>query len=506
MDPYQQLITAAVFASLVILYFLVFQRSKTPKKRDEKEAPEPAGAWPIIGHFHLFGGADQLLHHKLAEIADKYGSTLQLRLGSLRGFVVSSREVAKECYTIHDKAFASRPTTTATKLMCYNHAVFGFGPYNSYWREMRKIVAVKFLSGHRLEMLKLVQVSEVDRLIKKLYNLWVGNDCLPVLVDLKQMFRDLSLSVIVKVVAGKDYADSSNEEEAKRCHQAISDFFHLMGASVVSDAFPFLWWLDLQGLEQAMKKTAKEFDSIFGGWLDEHRRGRVSGETKEEGEQEDFVDLLLSLEDRPSLLSGGSDTMPTALTWAVSLLLNNSLTLKKAQEELDLQVGKQRKVAESDIKNLVYIQAIIKETFRLYPVVPLSGPREAIEDCIVDGYRVRKGTRLMVNIWKIQRDPMYWKDPLAFQPERFLTTNADIDVRGQHFELLPFGSGRRSCPGGSFSLQALHLTLARLLHSFDLKTSGDFPIDMTETPGVNVPKATPLQILIPPRLPTELYM
>ncbi|KAJ4830074.1 hypothetical protein Tsubulata_009282 [Turnera subulata] len=490
MDPYQQLITVAVFASLVILYFLVFLRSKTPEKRDEKEAPEPASAWPIIGHFDLFGGADQLLHHKLAEMADNYGPTLQLRLGGLRAFVVSSREVAKECYTIHDKAFASRPTTTATKL------IFGFGSYNSYWREMRRIVALKFLSGHRLEMLKLVQVSEVDRLIKKLYNLWVGNDRLPVLVDLKQMFRDLSLSVIVKV------------EEAKRCHQAISDFFHLMGASVVSDAFPFLWWLDLQGLQQAMKKTAKEFDSIFGGWLHEHRRGRVSGETKEEGEQKDFVDLLQSLQEAGyfsdflfdadtviksaclSLVSGGSDTMPTALTWA----------------ELDLQVGKQLKVDESDIKNLVYLQAIIKETFRLYPVVPLSGPRETKEDCIVDGYRVRKGTRLMVNIWKIQRDPMYWKDPSAFQPERFLTTNADIDVRGQHFELLPFGSGRRSCPGASFSLQALHLTLARLLHSFDLKTSGDFPIDMTETPGVIVPKATPLQILISPRLPTQLYI
>ncbi|EEF52487.1 conserved hypothetical protein [Ricinus communis] len=151
------------------------------------------------------------------------------------------------------------------------------------------------------------------------------------------------------------------------------------------------------------------------------------------------------------------------LTWAISLLLNNHFALRKAQEELDLHVDVERQVEESDIKNLVYLQAIVKETLRLYPVAPLSGPRESLEDCSVAGYHAPARTRLIVNVWKIQRDPRLWKDPTTFQPERYLTTHVDIDVRGQHFELIPFGSGRRSCPGASFALCALHFSSSRLI-------------------------------------------
>lgn len=207
-----------------------------------------------------------------------------------------------------------------------------------------------------------------------------------------------------------------------------------------------------------------------------------------------------------ALILGGSDTTAGTLTWAISLLLNNRHVLKKAQEELELHVGMDRQVDESDIRNLVYLQAIIKETLRLYPAGPLLGPREALEDCTIAGYRVPAGTRLVVNVWKIQRDPTVWTDPSAFRPERFLAANVSVDVRGQHFELIPFGSGRRSCPGVSFALQVLNLTLARLLHGFDLATPIlDEAIDMTESPGLTIPKATPLEILLTPRLPAKLY-
>lgn len=181
--------------------------------------------------------------------------------------------------------------------------------------------------------------------------------------------------------------------------------------------------------------------------------------------------------------------------------------LKKAQEELDLRVGMERQVDESDIKNLIYLQAIVKETLRLYPAGPLLGPREAFEDCTVAGHPVAAGTRLVVNIWKIQRDPRVWSNPSSFQPERFTTNHANVDVRGQQFELIPFGSGRRSCPGVSFALQVLHLTLARLLHAFELANPLDHqPIDMTESPGLTIPKATPLEVLLKPRLQhSKLY-
>ncbi|GFY86917.1 cytochrome P450, family 82, subfamily C, polypeptide 4 [Actinidia rufa] len=457
------------FVTLVFVYCaLVGKKNQKTSMISIKEAPQPAGAWPIIGHLHLLGGVDQLLYRTLGDMADKYGPAFNIRLGSRCAFVVNSWEVAKECFTDNDKALASRPTTAAAKLMGYNYAVFGFAPYSPFWREMRKIATLELLSNRRLEMLK----------------------------HLKRWLEDLTLNVVVRMVAGKRYFGAGadcDDDEARRCQKAITS---------------------------AMKKTAKELDSILEGWLEEHRQRRRAGEATSE---QDFIDVMLSLQEEGclsnfehdsntsikstclALILGGSDTTAGTLTWAISLLLNNTEALKKAQEELDLHVGADRQVDDSDIKNLVYLQAIIKETLRLYPAGPLLGPREAMESCTVGGYNVPVGTRLIVNIWKIQRDPRVWTDPSVFKPERFFTNHENVDVRGQHFELIPFGSGRRSCPGVSFALQVLHLTLARLLHGFDLASPLDLPVDMSESPGLTIPKATPLEVLLTPRLPTKLY-
>jgi len=199
------------------------------------------------------------------------------------------------------------------------------------------------------------------------------------------------------------------------------------------------------------------------------------------------------------------ETTSVTLTWALSLLLNNPKALKKAQDEIDKHVGRKRLVEESDMKNLVYLDAIIKETLRLYPAVPLSVPHESMEDCIMSGYNIPKGTRLLLNLWKIHRDPNIWSEPYEFQPERFLTSHKDVDVKGKHFELLPFGSGRRMCPGALFARKSLHLTLASLLQQFELKRPSNELVDMTESAGLTANKATPLEALLAPRLSLDMY-
>jgi cytochrome P450 len=206
-----------------------------------------------------------------------------------------------------------------------------------------------------------------------------------------------------------------------------------------------------------------------------------------------------------ALVVAGADTTATTLTWTISLLLNNRKALKKAQQELDVHIGKDRQVNESDLKNLVYLQAIIKEAMRLNPAASVSPPHESMEDCTLAGYHVPAGTRLLVNIAKIHRDPTVWSDPNEFQPERFLTTNKDVDVRGNHFQYIPFGSGRRVCPGISLALQIMHLTLATLLHAFEIATPLDKPVDMTEKVGLNNQKAMPVEVHLTPRLPTQVY-
>lgn len=433
--------------------------------------------------------------------------------------------MARECFTVHDKVFSTRPSIAASKLLGYDYAMFGFAPYGSYWREMRKIATIELLSNHRLDMLKHILTSEVKTVIKELYKLWVskGSAESGVLVDMKQWFGELTHNIALRMVGGKRYFGANadfDEDEAHRYQKVMREFFSLFGVFVLSDAIPYLGWLDMNGYESRMKKTAKELDALIGGWLEEHKQKSLLDEKRKE--EQDFMDVMLNtLKDAKisgfdadtinkatclNLILAGSDTTMVTLTWTLSLLLNNSHVLQKAFDELDIHVSKDRHLDESDIKNLVYLQAIVKETLRLYPPTPIIGLRAAMQDCTLSaGYHIPVNTRLIVNAWKIQRDEHVWPNPHKFQPERFLTSHKDIDVRGKNFELIPFGSGRRSCPGVSLALQVVHLTLASLLHSFEIATPSNEDVDMTESTGLTNLKATPLEVLLIPRLNSELY-
>ncbi|KAK9112950.1 hypothetical protein Scep_020469 [Stephania cephalantha] len=307
----------------------------------------------------------------------------------------------------------------------------------------------------------------------------------------------------------------------------MREYPELLGRFMLEDALPWLGRFDVHGNQREMRRVAGVLDEILDGWLDEHKRNKgLNGGGDDHGDQ-DFMDVMLSVLDHDhdhqdsslsdhdadminkstclNLILGMTDTTMVALTWAISLLLNNRPALKKAQEELEAQVGIERHVDESDVKNLVYLQAVIKEVLRLYPPEPLSGPREALQDCEVAGYHVPRGTRLIANLWKLHRDPSTWQDPMEFRPERFLMDHSHVDVWGQHFEYMPFGSGRRSCPGVSFEVRVLPLILARLIHAFEMTTRGDVQVDMSEKPGLVISKASPLEVVISPRLPLHLF-
>lgn len=486
--------------------------------------PQAGGAWPIIGHMHLFGGR-QLTHKILGDMADKYGPVFTIKLGSHRVLVVNSWEMARDCLSVHDRAFSTRPSIAASKLLGYDLAMFGFAPYGPYWREMRKITTIELLSSHRIDMLRHIRASEVETAIRDLHKMWVrkGSAESGVMVDMKQWFGELTLNIVLRMVAGKRYFGASadgEEAEARRKQKIMRDFFRLFGVFVLSDAIPFLGWLDFNGYEKAMKRTAKELDILVGGWLEEHKQMRMLG--GKEKQERDFMDAMLNILEKANisgfdadtinkatclnLVLAGSDTTMTTLTWALSLLLNNPQVLNTAKDELDIHVGKDRLVDESDINNLVYLQAIIKETLRLYPPSPLIALRAAKEDCTLSvGYSIPSGTRLMANAWKIQRDERVWPSPDAFRPERFLTSHKEIDFKGQNFEFIPFGSGRRSCPGIALALRIVHFTLARLLHGFEVTKPSREDVDMTESHGLTNLKATPLEIFLIPRLNSRLY-
>ncbi|PPD74325.1 hypothetical protein GOBAR_DD28751 [Gossypium barbadense] len=187
------------------------------------------------------------------------------------------------------------------------------------------------------------------------------------------------------------------------------------------------------------KEDRKGVGFAIGSWVNEHREWRLDKGIK--GNQ-DFIDAMLSIMDE--------NNVPT--------------------QEADVTIRPnclQQQVEESDIANLVYLQAIIKETMRLYPAAPVSVVREAMDNYTVANFHIPAGTQLLLNLWKLHRDPRIWHKPLDFLPERFLSDHANIDVRGQNFELIPFGAGRRICPGITFAFHFQHLALAQLLHGLN---------------------------------------
>ncbi|XP_024026402.1 cytochrome P450 82G1, partial [Morus notabilis] len=509
--PLQALALATL--SLVLLYasFKMIIHQHEPNKRKPKKnnitnkicVPEPSGALPIIGHLHLLGGQVPVALI-LGAMADKYGPIYSLRLGQHRALVLSSWELVKECFTTNDRLFANRPSIAVGKYMGYDGAAFAISPYGNYWRDVRKMVTLRLLSSHRLESLQHIRASEVGSFIKGLYFEYTK---LGLLAPLSELLEQLTFNINVRLIVGKRFIKSTvgdADTDARRFKKAIKEALYLSGVFVWSDAIPWAECLDVHGHVNSMKRVFKEIDLVLGKWLEEHRQAREvlddqrsNDKSSNNGDVErDLMDVMLSsIEEDDAMLScysrdtiikatalililTGTESTAVTLIWAISLLLNNPSVMKAAQRELDTHVGRDRWVQESDLSNLKFLEAIVKETIRLYPPGPITGPREATEECFVGGHHVPKGTRLIVNIWKLHRDPRMWADPCEFRPERFMTTHEDLNFRGQNFQYIPFSSGRRSCPGMTLGLQVVELMLARLVQGFEFKTKDDKPVDM----------------------------
>lgn len=374
---------------------------------------------------------------------------------------------------------------------------------------------MELFSVKRLESYEYIRAEEMNSLLKELFKS-AGK---PVL--LKDYLSTVSLNVISRMVLGKRYSDLSENsivspEEFKKM---LDELFLLNGVFNIGDSIPYIDFLDLQGYVKRMKIVSKKFDGFLECVLDEHNARRKATENYT---SKDMVDVLLELAEDPNLevklerhgvkaftqdlLAGGTESSSVTVEWAISELLKKPEIFKKATEELDRVIGRDRWVQEKDIPSLPYIEAIVKETMRLHPVAPMLVPRLAREDCKVAGYDIQKETRVLVNVWTIGRDPEIWENPNEFCPERFV--GKKIDVKGQDFELLPFGSGRRMCPGYSLGLKVIESSFANLLHGYNWRLPENMSpkdLNMEEIFGLSTPRKFPLDVVAEPRLPLDLY-
>ncbi|KAE8681170.1 putative Cytochrome P450 [Hibiscus syriacus] len=492
----------AILLFLIFLLPLIFFLSKHTNNGNLPPGPP---ALPFIGHLHLQMFNSSPNHIFLWKLSRKYGPLMYLRLGRKPAVVVSSAKMAKQVLKTHDLNFCSRPNQLGTGKLSYNALDVAFSPYNDYWREVRKLCAVHLFS--RVHQYLPIREDEVARLMENIRR--SSADATP--VNLSEAMMRLSMTIVCREGFGKRCCDEGGGGgvERSRFRGLLNEGQALLASFGFADYFPLMGWVDrLTGYLGRLEKTFEELDVFYQELIDEHLDpNRVKPQHR------DILDVLLQIRDDGdfpfdlttdhikailmNVFIAGTDTKAALVIWVMTFLMKNPNCMKKTQSELRDSVGKKGFVDEDDIQSLVYLKAVIKETFRLQPVTPLLLPRETLRKCTVGGgYEVPAKTLVFVNVWAIGRDPEAWENPEEFCPERFI--GSTVDYRGLHFELLPFGAGRRVCPGVEMGMAAVELALANLLYGFDWEMPtgmNEEDLDFDVLPGLTTHKKNDLILL-----------
>ncbi|KAL9239176.1 hypothetical protein vseg_013521 [Gypsophila vaccaria] len=492
--------------SLVTFLFILYKWVGFRKLKRKNLPPSPPRV-PILGNLHQLG---RYPHKKLQSIAQQYGELMLLHLGNKPTLVVSSAQAAREIMKTNDVVFSNRPQSIISKRLIYNRRNVAGAPYGAYWRQMKSICVLQLLSNKRVKSFRKVREEETALMMEKIRNTTCA-------VNLSETFMRFTNDVICRVAFGRKY---NGEEDGAKFKELLKEFVELLGTFTVGNFIPWLAWIDrLNGLDKKVSKLATEFDQFLEGIVQEHVDRLTTdgdGEVTDKADRvNDFVDVLLKVQmdntvgfpiDRDSIkalildmFAGGTDTTYTVLEWAMTELLRHPEAMKKLQDEVRSITNDQANVTEDDLDKMVYLKAVIKETLRLYPPIPLLVPRESTHDVKINGFDIAAGTRVITNAWAIHRDPLTWEEPNTFRPERFL--DSPIDFKGQDFELIPFGFGRRGCPGILFAMANNEIVLANLVRMYDWMLPGEengVTLDMSQCTGLTIHRQVPLVAVATP--------
>ncbi|CAL4918976.1 unnamed protein product [Urochloa decumbens] len=472
----------------------------------------PPGPWklPVIGSMHHL--VNVLPHHALRDLAAAHGPLMMLRLGETPLVVASSRETARAVLKTHDTNFATRPKLLAGEIVGYEWADILFSPSGDYWRKLRQLCAAEILSPKRVLSFRHIREDEVALKLEE-----IRRAAAP--VNLSVAFHSLTNSIVSRAAFGKKRRNAPEFMAAIKAGVGLSSGF------CIPDLFPT--WTALLAKVTGMKRSLQDIhatvDSILQEIIDE-RKAILDEKVRSgaaENAEENLVDVLIGLQDKGGfgfhlnnsrikaiildMFAGGTGTSASAMEWGMSELMRNPSVMKKLQGQIREAFKGKSVVTEADLQgsNLRYLKLVIKEALRLHPPAPLLVPRESIEACELEGYTIPAKSRVIVNAFAIGRDPRYWDDAEEFRPERF--EDGAVDFMGSSYEFLPFGSGRRMCPGFNYGLASMELALVAMLYHFDWSLpEGVEEVDMEEAPGLGVRRRSPLVLCATPFVPVAV--
>ncbi|CAN6694502.1 unnamed protein product [Malus baccata var. baccata] len=492
---FKYLVFLAIFPILIYRWFSISTNSSPPSPRK----------LPVIGNLHQLGPH---IHRSLNSLAQRHGPLMLLHFGSVPVLVVSSDDAACEIMKTQDITFANRPKNIFFKKVCYNFKDVATAPYGEYWRQVKSVCVLNLLSNKRVRSFSIVREEETESLITKISQSSTSTSSV---VNLSEMLETLTNDVVCRVALGAKY--SNRGERGKVFKKLSSELSILMSRIHIGDYIPWLAWVSrLNGLDAKFDNLAKRFDEFLEMVVQEHTGDAL---IKNE-DQKDLVDILLCLQKERgddslidgvsikaiilNMFLGGTNTSFTLMEWTMSELLRHPQIMEKLQNEVRGIVGNKTDIiTEDDLVGMHYLKAVIKETLRLHPPVPLLLPRMSSQDATINGYSIKANTHVIVNAWQIGRDPKSYNNPEEYEPERFL--NSTLDYKGNDFHYIPFGAGRRGCPGVQFAMAVQEIALANLVHKFDWalpNAARGEDLDMTESTGASVRRLYPLKVVAIP--------
>ncbi|EEF50980.1 flavonoid 3'-monooxygenase CYP75B137 [Ricinus communis] len=500
--------------ALTIISLLSFLFNVRKLKYSTPPLPPGPRGLPVFGYLPFLG---TFLHKKFTDLAGEYGPIYKLWLGRKLCIVISSPSLAKEIVRDEDKIFANRDPPTASKIITYGGNDIVWSSYGPEWKKIRKVFVREMLSNASLEASYPMRKEEVQKTIRDLCN-EVGKT-----VDFGQLVFEIAANASISMLCGSTLKGEKAISFVGEFRKWAEEIMVLQGKPNVSDLFPVLARFDLQGLERETRRIFLCIDQILDSVIEQCLNTDVATEEKAEKSEsrKDFLQILLEFNKHGDaatsittnqlkallidIVVGGTETTSTMLEWAMAELMLNQEVMKTVYQELDQVVGINNIVEEFHLPRLQFLDAVLKETFRLHPALPLLVPHFSSRSCRVGGYTIPKGSTIFLNAYAIHRDPLLWDNPLEFRPERFLSNDdnySKFDYSGNNFQYLPFGSGRRVCAGLPLAERMQLYIFASLLHSFEWKLPLGTELELSDKFGIVVKKMKPLLLVAKPRLST----
>ncbi|XP_020239685.1 cytochrome P450 71D9 [Cajanus cajan] len=484
------------FTSIFSIFIFMLITHKIVTKKSVSTPNLPPGPWklPVIGNIHnLVGSA--LPHHRLRDLSEKYGPLMHLKLGEVSTIVISSPEYAKEVMKTHDHIFASRPYIIAAEIMDYNFKGIAFTPYGDYWRQIKKLMSLEMLNSKRVQSFQPIRDEVLTGFIK-----WIASkEGTPVNITKEVISTVFALTARIAL--------GNNCRHHQKLISLVKEATKVAVGFDLADLYPSAKWLQhMSGLKPKLEKLHQQADQIVQNIINERREAKSSAA---QGQDEDMEEVLLDVLLKQEFLSddnikaviwdifaGGGDTSSSTISWAMTEMIKTPRIMEKVQAEVREASDREGKPNRSGIENLKYLKSVVNETLRLHPPSPVLIPRESGQACEIKGYHIPMKSRIIVNAWAIARDPNVWTEAERFYPERFI--ECSIDYKGNDFKYIPFGAGRRMCPGLTLGLSNVEYALALLMYHFDWKLPNGMKnedLDMTEIFGITVTQKDDLYLI-----------